>query len=255
MVGKTNIPGDAQVGVGNTSNPGEINIAGRVNDLFASYAISGNFRVAKGGGVRNLLLFKAGLPTVWKKQAEQDYRFVSDSEIKEELLRRYQERKALIESLGFEKYLERFRKEVDERVPPVGVFGLGYDKGMGDYFMEYAQGGLGILLNIFDLDFPVGYYVCSGLSAGAAFIRGTVRKEQLGIGVKLVESVSVAAEREFLAREITDFIRVFEKSGLEDQYLIGFDRFANRFAKDSDRILDEFVKIMPSDLDTVRLPR
>lgn len=254
-VGQTHIPGDAQVGVGNTSNPGEINIAGRVNDLFASYAVSGKFRVAKGGGVRNLLLFKAGLPTVWKKQAEEDYRFVSDYEIKEELLRRYQERKALIESVGFEKYLERFRNEVDERVPPVGVFGLGYDKGMGDYFMEYAQGGLGILLNIFDLDFPVGYYVCSGLSAGAAFIRGTVKKEQLGIGVKLVESVSVAAEREFLAREITDFIRVFEKSGLEDQYLIGYDRFANRFAKDSEQILDEFVKIVPSDLDTVRLPR
>jgi glutamate synthase domain-containing protein 3 len=252
--GKTYIPGDAQVGVGNTSNPGEINIAGRVNDLFASYAVSGKFRVAKGGGVRNLLLFKAGLPEVWKKQVGEDYSRLRDEEIIEDLLRRYQERKACIERQGFEKMIEQFRGEVEDRIPPVGIFGLGYDKGMGDYFMEYAQGGIGILLNIFDLDFPVGFYVCSGLSAGAAFIRGSVRKEQLGIGVKLVPSVTDERERKFLAREIGDFIGTFETSGLDDRYMTGFDRFARRFTKDGERILDEFVRIVPSDMDFVRLP-
>ncbi|RMG60271.1 MAG: glutamate synthase [Deltaproteobacteria bacterium] len=252
--GKTLIPGDAQVAVANTSNPKEINIAGRVNDLFASYAVSGRFRVAKGGGVRNLLLFKAGLPEVWVRECEKDYSRLSDEEVVEELLRRYQERKAFLEEHGFDKYIERYRKDLEERVPPVGIFGLGPDRGMGDYFMEYAQGGIGILLNIFDLESPVGYYLCSGLSAGCAYIRGKVREEQLGIGVKLVREVRDSNERKFLEKEIADFIRVFEKAGMDEEYMRGFDRFAERFAAKPEEILDEFVKVVPLDLETVRVP-
>jgi len=55
------------VGVANTSNPIEINVAGHVNDLFAAYSVSGCFRVAKSGGVRNLLLMKAGIPEEWNR--------------------------------------------------------------------------------------------------------------------------------------------------------------------------------------------
>ena len=45
-------PGDAQVAIGNTSNPSALNIGGSVDDLFASYCPSGIFRVAGQGGNR-----------------------------------------------------------------------------------------------------------------------------------------------------------------------------------------------------------
>ncbi len=250
----TCLPGDVQVGVGNTSNPKEINIAGRANDLFASYAVSGKFRVAKGGGVRNLLLFKAGLPDEWEKEGAVDYSSLSDSEIIDELLKRYQGRKGFIEQHGFKKYIERFGKDMEKRVPPVGVFGLSYDRGIGDYFMEYAQGGIGVVLNLFDLKHPVGYYLCSGLSAGAAFIRGTVREEQLGIGVRSVSEITREDERGFLKGEIGDFIDTFKNSGMEDAYMKGLSDFGDRFAKDPEAILDEFIKIVPEDRDYVKLP-
>jgi ferredoxin/glutamate synthase domain-containing protein 3 len=252
--GSTYLPGDVQVGVGNTSNPLEINIAGRVNDLFASYAVSGKFRVAKGGGVRNLLLFKAGLPEEWKREGEVDYSGLSEREIIDGLLAKYQERKGFIERNGFDAYIEKFRDGMEKRTPPVGVFGLGAGRGLGDYFMEYAQGGIGVILNLFDLDKPVGYYLCSGLSAGAAFIRGNVREEQLGIGVRLVGEITLKEERDFLIKEISEFIETFSDSGMEEEYMKGLKDFEDRFAKEPDSILDEFVKIVPADRDYVKLP-
>lgn len=47
-------------------------------------------------------------------------------------------------------------------MPTVAIYGLGTDKGMGDYFME-SQGGIGIVLNL----------------PGAAFIRGEIDDLQL----------------------------------------------------------------------------
>jgi len=252
--GRTHIPGDVQVGVANTSNPVEVNVAGKVNDLFAAYAVSGRFRVAKGGGVRNLLLFKAGLPEVWRRASQEDFSAFSDREVMEELVRRYQERRGFMERHGFEAYVEKFRHEIENRHPPVGIFGLGYDRGVGDYFMEYAQGGIGILLNIFNLENPVGFYTCSGLSAGCAYVRGKVRREQLGKGVRLLDEVVDGKERAFLKKEIEDFIRVFENSGLEDEYMRGFTRFSEMFFSRPDDVIDEFVKIVPVDLYIVKIP-
>ncbi len=240
------IRGNAQVGVANTSNPSEINISGEVNDLFASYAVSGKFRVAKAGGVRSLLLFKAGLPEVWKNINPKRYEGLEKTDIINELLFHYQKRKGLIDSLGWEEFLKTFAPLISDREPPVGIFGLSKDKGMGDYFMEYAQGGIGILLNIFDIDSPVGYYACSGMSAGASYIRGKVHKNQLGVGVKNIGMVSDIEDRSFLKKEIIDFINVFSKISIDKEYDKQLALFSNKFNKDSDKILDQFSKIIPN---------
>lgn len=238
-------PGGAQVAVGNTSNPVELNIAGEVNDLFAAYATSGKFRVAEAGGVRNLLLFKAGIPPVLRQTASEAERHqnMTREQVAEELLNRYQERRARIRELGWDGFLGEITKELQKRVPPVGVFGLGERKGVGDYFMEYAQGGIGILLNIFDLERPVGFYCCSGMTAGMALIRGPVGDSQLGIGVEKVRELE-QNDRELLSQEIKDFIRVFD-GRLDDAYQERLLAFASRFRTDPDSILSEFTKIVP----------
>lgn len=244
-IGKTRILGNAQVGVANTSNPKELNIGGEVNDLFASYAVSGKFRVAKGGGVRNLLLFKGGVPQVWKDIQPQKYNDWSKEEVYEELLRLYQKRKAKIEENGWDRYIESFKPLLEDREPPVGIFGLGPDKGMGDYFMEYAQGGIGILLNLFDLDSPIGFYVCSGMSAGAAFIRGHIHENQLGVGVRKEDSVVSPEDRNFLKTEIRDFLNIFSKVDMGEEYNRRRAEFQSRFEAHTDSLLDEFCKIVP----------
>ncbi len=244
--GNTRIQGNVQVGVANTSNPSELNIGGEVNDLFASYAVSGKFRVAKGGGVRNLLLFKAGLPEIWKKIRPEKYDDYTKEEVYDELLLRYQKRKANIEKLGWTKYLETFKELLDQRESPVGIFGLDKAKGMGDYFMEYAQGGIGILLNLFDLKSPIGYYACSGMTAGCAFIRGKVHPKQLGVGVRLEGSLMNQEDRAFLTKEINDFINVFGKMDIDPAYNEQLKRFFERFKNNPNEVLDEFSKIVPS---------
>ncbi|MDH5680006.1 MAG: glutamate synthase-related protein [Spirochaetota bacterium] len=243
--GNTKIQGNVQVGVANTANPVELNVGGEVNDLFASYAVSGKFRVAKGGGVRNLLLFKAGLPDVWKEIDPSKYHNWSTNQVFDELLLRYQKRKARIEKMGWENYLQTFAPLLDSRKPPVGIFGLSRDKGMGDYFMEYAQGGFGILLNIFDLETAIGFYACSGMTAGACFIRGKVHQNQLGVGVVKEDSVKSDSDREFLATEITEFIETFSKIDIDPVYNEQLKAFAQRFSRDQDKLLDEFCKIVP----------
>lgn len=244
-IGQTKVTGNVQVGVANTANVKELNIGGEVADLFASYAVSGKYRVAKGGGVRNLLLFKGGLPEVWKNIDPSKFTDWNKKEIFDELLLRYQKRKAKIDELGWDDYIETFRENLENRKPPVGIFGLDKEKGMGDYFMEYAQGGIGILLNIFDLESPIAYYACSGMSAGAAYIRGNVHESQLGVGVRKEASLIKSEDRDFLTQEINEFIDVFNKMDLGEEYNNQLKQFADRFYNHRDNVLDEFCKIVP----------
>lgn len=238
------IIGNVQVGVANGANVRELNIAGDANDLFASYAVSGTYRVALGSGVRSLLLFKAGIPEVWKKIDFEHFETMNQDEKIEELLRIYQKRKGLIDSIGYDEFLESLRPLLEQRHPPVAIFGLGKDKVMGDYFMEYSQGGIGIILNIFEHKVPVGYYTCSGLSAGAAFIRGQVPENRLGIGIRTVTSKE-DKDRKLLAAEIDGYLKAFEDEYIDDDYSKAFDAFKNKWIKEPDRILSEFIKIVP----------
>lgn len=238
------IIGNVQVGVANGANVRELNIAGDANDLFASYAVSGTYRVARGSGVRSLLLFKAGIPEIWKKIDFEFYDSLNQEEKLNELLKIYQKRRGLIDSIGYDKFLETLTPLLKGRKPPVAVFGLGKDKVMGDYFMEYSQGGLGIILNIFDHQIPIGYYTCSGLSAGAAYIRGDVPDNRLGIGVKVINSTE-DKDRIFLTREINGYINAFKDEFIDDDFSSAFERFRNTWDKFPEKILSEFVKIIP----------
>lgn len=241
----TFMAGNVQVGVCNTSNVKEINIAGDANDLFASYAVSGKYRVARGSGVRTLLLFKAGIPQIWKDIDVNQFDGMSVKERKRELLRLYQNRKGLIDEIGYDKYLQSIKPLLAEREPPVAIFGLGPDKVMGDYFMEYSQGGIGIILNIFKHKIPVGYYTCSGLSAGAAFIRGEVPDSYLGVGVKVLPQVLEDKDRKLLTREIDGYINAFKNEDIDQEYNDALKRFIDEYTHDTDKLLDEFVKIIP----------
>jgi glutamate synthase domain-containing protein 2/glutamate synthase domain-containing protein 3 len=242
----TRIPGNVQVAVCNTANPYEVNIAGEANDLFASYAVSGKFRVAKSSGVRTLLLFKAGIPDIWKRIDWKRYEKLGIRDRLDDLLRKYQKRRGLIDRLGYHGYLRYLKKFLDERMPPIGVFGVG-EKPIGDYFMEYSQGGIGIVLNIYDIENPVGYYVCSGLSAGAAYIRGKLDDSRLGVGVKKISYIKEEKERQFLKEEIQQFITVFSGVEIDDEYNKKLDEFADRFYRDADSIIDEFCKVVSAE--------
>lgn len=241
---KTTVPANAQAGVANTSNPSEINIAGSVGDLFAAYAVSGKFRVAKGGGVRNLLLIKAGLPEEWKNLNLEKYEKMSDEDILRDLRIKYQKRISKLKSVGWNQFIKTFEEKIKKRTPPVAVFGLCSEKGMGDYFMEYAQGGIGIILNIPNLKNPIGYYICSGMTAGAAFIRGDINPKQLGVGVKMLDYITEDDEK-FLDREIKDFIAVFENIDIDKEYNEMLKEFKNQYLKNRDTILEGFKKIIP----------
>lgn len=239
------IIGNVQVGVCNTANIKEINIAGDANDLFAAYAVSGKFRVAKGSGVRSLLLFKGGIPHIWKDIDFDYYNSLSKDEKLEELLRLYQRRKGRIADIGYDKFLSNLTPILAQREKPVAVFGLGPDKAMGDYFMEYSQGGIGIILNLFNHKVPVGYYTCSGLSAGAAFVRGHVPEENLGVGVKVLPNIRKEDDRQLLKAEIEGYIEAFAAEKIDEEYYRAFGHFRELWQKDEHKVLDSFVKIIP----------
>ncbi|MGA1861553.1 glutamate synthase-related protein [Deferribacter thermophilus] len=241
---KTYIPANAHVGVANTSNPKEINIAGEVGDLFAAYSVSGKFRVAKSGGVRNLLLMKAGLPKEWAELDLSKYKDWDKESILDELLLRYQKRRSLRKKMSWNQFLKTFEKRLSERKPPVAIYGVGSEKGMGDYFMEYAQGGIGIVLNVVDLDNPMGYYICSGMTAGAAYIRGNIKENQLGVGVVKIDYLT-DEDKVFLSNEIDEFINTFKDVDIDPDYNEKLKKFAERFYKDKESIFSDFVKIIP----------
>lgn len=238
------IPANAQVGVANTSNPEEINIAGHVNDLFAAYAVSGTFRVAKSGGVRNLLLMKAGIPEEWKRIDVNKFLNLQDDEILKELLIKYQIRKSKRVKMKWISFLKTYEGKLNERKPPVAVYGVGFERGMGDYFMEYAQGGIGVILNVVNMENPMGFYICSGMSAGAAYIRGHISNNQLGVGVKKIEYLT-ENDKLFLEEEINNFIKTFVDVNIDKAYNTSLKDFSNRFAKNKEDIFNEFCKIIP----------
>lgn len=242
---KTSIPANAHVGVANSSNPSEINIAGHVSDLFAAYAVSGVFRVAKSGGVRNLLLMKAGVPEEWRSLNLDQYNNYTDEEILRDLKFKYQKRKAKLNILGWSRFIKTFEDKLNKRKPPVAVFGLGEEKGMGDYFMEYAQGGIGIVLNVVGHEYPMGYYICSGMTAGAAFIRGKIKDEQLGVGVRKIDYLT-EEDKSFLIKEIGDFLNVFLPIDIDKSYNSKLKAFAELFKKDKDYVLSTFCKVIPA---------
>ncbi|MGC8925236.1 MAG: hypothetical protein ACP5LO_04320 [Calditerrivibrio sp.] len=232
------------MGVANSSNPKEINIAGHVSDLFASYAVSGTFRVAKSGGVRNLLLIKAGIPEEWRNLNFDKYKDFTNDEILKELRIKYQKRRGYLDNLGWNRFIKTFEEKLNKRKPPVAIYGLGEEKGMGDYFMEYAQGGIGIVLNIFNHEYPMGYYICSGMTAGAAYIRGKIRDEQLGVGVKKIDYLTEEDKR-FLKNEIKAFLDQFLNIEIDKNYDRRLKIFAELYEKDPEYILSEFCKVIP----------
>jgi glutamate synthase domain-containing protein 2/glutamate synthase domain-containing protein 3 len=240
----TTVPGNAQVGVANTANPSEINIAGDVSDLFAAYSVSGTFRVAKSGGVRNLLLTKAGLPDEWKNIDMERFADSDKDEILNELVMRYQRRKALRTKMKWSDFVKLAEEKLKKRKPPVAVYGLGGERRMGDYFMEYAQGGIGVILNVADVPNPIGYYVCSGMTAGAAYIRGEVLSEQLGAGVRRLDYLT-NEDRAFLKKQIEDFIAQFSGIDIDEKYNAQLKAFGKTYKKDPEKIFSGFCKIIP----------
>jgi glutamate synthase domain-containing protein 2/flavodoxin len=240
----TTVPANAQVGVCNTANPSEVNIAGEVSDLFAAYAISGTYRIAKSGGVRNLLLMKAGLPDEWRNIDVDRFRCADKDEILNELVRKYQIRKAKRVRTNWQDFLKEFEPKLQSRQYPVAVYGLGHEKGIGDYFMEYAQGGIGVVLNVVNRENPIGYYVCSGMTAGAAYIRGNVSEAQLGKGVKMIEYLT-PDDKAFLRKHIEEFIAQFIDEDIDKKYNESLKEFEKSYRKNSELILAEFSKIIP----------
>ncbi|MBI4664845.1 MAG: hypothetical protein HY751_00395 [Nitrospinae bacterium] len=231
-------PGDAQVAIGNTSNPTELNIGGSVDDLFASYCPSGLFRVAGQGGNRCGLRAGAGIPHVWREIDYSSYEGLSKEETKETLLLTYQSRKARIMAHGWESFQQEYKQIVENRNPPVIVIG----RRVRDYFMEYAQGTIGVILNVYDIPKPAGYYICSGMTAGHAYIRGGIEKEQLGARVKFGKPGD--PDYEFLTGQINSFFETF-KDRMSDTYMEKLNGFIDRFRKDPSTILGEFKKIIP----------
>ncbi|MBI4828160.1 MAG: hypothetical protein HY804_05020 [Nitrospinae bacterium] len=231
-------PGDAQVAIGNTSNPKEMNIGGSVDDLFASYCPSGLFRVAGQGGNRCGLRAGAGVPHVWREIDYSQFAGLSVEGTKEELLYRYQQRRARVNRIGFQQFLLEYKQKVEDRQPPVIVFG----RRVRDYFMEYAQGSIGVILNVYNVPNPAGYYICSGMTAGAVFIRGDIGPERLGHAV--VFGGLTDMDREFLKTQIEAFYDTFNRH-LTDSYQEKLDELMNRFAKEAAEVVGEFLKIVP----------
>jgi len=240
----TTVPANAQVGVANTANPGEINIAGDVSDLFAAYSVSGTYRVAKSGGVRNLLLMKAGVPEEWKNIDTERFENAPKDEILRELIMRYQRRKAVRSRMKWADFVKLAEAKLKKRKPPVVVYGLGGERRMGDYFMEYAQGGVGVVLNVADIPNPIGYYVCSGMTAGAAYIRGEILPEQLGAGVRKLDYLT-PEDRSFLKKQIEEFITQFRNVDIDANYNAQLKKFAETYEKDPELIFSGFCKIIP----------
>lgn len=240
----TTVPANAQVGVANTSNPKEVNIAGDVSDLFAAYSVSGVYRVAKSGGVRNMLLMKAGIPDEWKNIDTEKFKNANDDEILTELVRNYQKRKALRNKQSWQQFLRMFEEKLSFRESPVAIYGVGVERAMGDYFMEYAQGGIGIVLNIANKPNPIGYYVCSGMTAGCAYIRGSVREEQLGAGVRKLDYLT-PEDKKFLLKHIDGYIETFKEQNIDPEFNRALEEFIKVYKEDTELVLSGFKKIIP----------
>lgn len=232
-------PGDAQVAIGNTANPTELNVGGSVDDLFASYCPSGIFRVAGQGGNRCVLRGGAGVPHVWREIDYNDFANYSKTDIREYLLSKYQKRRASILSVGWDSFLNGFQQKVEDRDPPVIVFG----RKVRDYFMEYAQGTIGVLLNVFDIPDPAGYYICSGMTAGKGYIRAEVGKERLGERVKFADLTD--ADSEFLKNVIIDFHKTFT-GRMDDVYQAKLDDLMAACEANHDLVAEQFKKIVPA---------
>lgn len=241
----TTVPANAQVGVANTANPAEINISGGVSDLFAAYSVSGVYRVAKSGGVRNLLLMKAGVPEEWRNIDIDRFKDAPSDEVLRDLFMKYQRRKAVRNKMKWSDFVKLAESKLKKRKPPVAVYGLGSERRMGDYFMEYAQGGIGVVLNIADIPNPIGYYVCSGMTAGAAYIRGELTPEQLGAGVRKLDYLT-PEDRSFLKKHIEDFIAQFIDVNIDKQYNKELKAFAETYKKEPEKIFSGFCKIIPT---------
>lgn len=233
-------PGDAQVAIGTSANPIELNIAGSVDDLFASYAPSGRFRVAGQGGNRCVLRAGAGIPEVWREIDYNRIDCMTDEERLEDMLYLYQKRRAKIHQQGWDDYIGGFKRELERRTPPVIIFG----RRVKDYFMEYAQGSVGVVLNLYNYDNPVGYYVCSGMTAGKAFIRGNVDDSRLGTRVKKGKLEN--EDRELLVAEMKGFYDCFAGVLQSERYERNLESLFKSCTKDSEKFTSEFVKIVPA---------
>jgi len=232
-------PGDAQVAIGTSANPVEMNIGGSVDDLFASYAPSGNFRVAGQGGNRCVLRAGAGIPQIWREIDYNAIRDMGDNERVEAMLFKYQKRHAEIELRGWDSFIEGFSKELERRSPPVVVFG----RKVKDYFMEYAQGTIGIILNVYNLPSPIGYYVCSGMTAGKAYIRGEVKESQLGNRVKVADMNE--EDIKLISRETRAFYASFKGVIDSRKYNEKLEMLIKACDEDEERYASGFVKIVP----------
>jgi glutamate synthase domain-containing protein 3 len=232
-------PGDAQVAIGTSGNPAELNIAGSVDDLFASYAPSGKFRVAGQGGNRCVLRAGAGIPQAWREIDYDIYREMNDPERIQSMLLMYQKRRARMQTVGWDKFVTEFKREVERRTPPVMIFG----RRVKDYFMEYAQGSVGIVLNLYGFVTPVGYYLCSGMTAGKALIRGEVDQSQLGMRVKKTEIDD--DDRKLISDETKSFYDCFIDALDSDRYKEKLDSLMNLCEKDNEQYTSGFVKIGP----------
>jgi glutamate synthase domain-containing protein 3 len=90
----------------------------------------------------------------------------------------------------------------------------------------------------------MGYYLWSGMSAGAAYIRGNVLDSHLGVGVKKIDYLT-DNDIDFLILEIENFIKTFINVDIDSTYNEHLKNFADKFYKDSDNILKDFCKIIP----------
>ena len=232
-------PGDAQVAIGTSANPVELNIGGSVDDLFASYAPSGTFRVAGQGGNRCVLRAGAGIPQVWREVDYGATRDFGDNERIEEMLSVYQKRHSEIQMRGWDSFIKGFEKELERRTPPVVVFG----RKVKDYFMEYAQGTVGIILNVYNLPSPIGYYICSGMTAGKAYIRGEVNAAQLGNRVKKV--FLDEDDVKLILHETRNFYASFKGIMDSRKYHEHLERLMGECNEDEERYASGFVKIVP----------
>lgn len=232
-------PGDAQVAIGTSGNPKELNIAGSVDDLFASYAPSGRFRVAGQGGNRCALRAGAGIPAVWREINYDALANKTDDERVEEMLYLYQKRRSKIRVQGWGDFIKGFKHDLERRTPPVITFG----RRVKDYFMEYAQGTIGIVLNLYNTKSPTGFYVASGMTAGKALIRGEVDETQLGVNVKKEKLDD--RDRKLLVDEMNGFYECFDKILLSERYQGNLDGLMETCNKDPEQFTSGFVKIVP----------
>lgn len=232
-------PGDAQVAIGNSANPVEINVGGSVDDLFASYSPSGIFRVAGQGGNRCALRCGAGSSDHWRAIDYERLRSMSKDERIEDMLLKYQRRRAKINELGWRKFLEEYKTLIERRSPPVIVFG----RRTRDYFMEYAQGTVGVILNLFEIDAPVGYYSCSGMTAGRAYIRGAFGEERLG--ERVVFDKLNMADHEFLRSVIDQFHDRFD-TRMPSSYQSRLSALKEKIDSDPLSVTSQFLKIVPT---------